>query len=345
MIGRRLSMPQQRLRLLAVVFVLSGMTGGGRNLRAEDRRDQSVVLITSPQMTLCASKYLFAARFSPDGQSLVSAGGTNEELELLLWDLKSGRTIANFRGHTGKVYDADFSSDGKTIASGGRDRAVILWDVASGERRATCKGHTAEVNSVAFSPDCQVVVSGSNDHTVIVWDVATGERRRIVSPDQTSVEAVAFSPDGRDFVAGGLEEVVAYAASKAEVRRRIKVNSVGIWDLEYSRCGKSLAICGSRAIHLVDIARSAVTSTIPASRTIQSVALSADGMSVATGDSRVVHVFDTASGRLLASCFGHESLITSVCFSPDGKFVSSTGDVDKTIRIWELPQGIRPPQR
>jgi WD40 repeat protein len=40
-------------------------------------------------------------------------------------------------GHLGAVYAVAFSPDGKTLATGGRDRIIRLWDVKTGELRAS----------------------------------------------------------------------------------------------------------------------------------------------------------------------------------------------------------------
>jgi WD40 repeat protein len=40
-------------------------------------------------------------------------------------------------GHLGEVYAVAFSPDGKTLATGGRDRVIRLWDVETGELRAS----------------------------------------------------------------------------------------------------------------------------------------------------------------------------------------------------------------
>ena len=40
-------------------------------------------------------------------------------------------------GHLGEVYTVAFSPDGKTLATGGRDRVIRLWDVETGKLRAS----------------------------------------------------------------------------------------------------------------------------------------------------------------------------------------------------------------
>jgi WD40 repeat protein len=51
------------------------------------------------------------------------------------------RAILGFTGHTDGVTSVAFSPDGKTLASGGKDRAVRLWEVATGKETAIFKGH------------------------------------------------------------------------------------------------------------------------------------------------------------------------------------------------------------
>ena len=74
---------------------------------------------------------------------------------------------------SGPVESVCFSSDGKQIASGSRDRTVKIWNASSGELQSTLAGHNAPVTQVEFI-DADTVVSSSNDGTTRAWDVATG---------------------------------------------------------------------------------------------------------------------------------------------------------------------------
>ncbi|MHA1819133.1 MAG: WD40 repeat domain-containing protein, partial [Promethearchaeota archaeon] len=40
----------------------------------------------------------------------------------------------------------------------------------------------------------------------------------------------------------------------------------------------------------------------------------------------------------VAPNYGHSSSVSSVCYSPDGKYIAS-GSYDKTIKVWEAASG------
>ena len=119
---------------------------------------------------------LNAVRFTPDGKSLVAAGGRAGMFGLVYrFDLATGAK-REARGHADAVLAADVSPDGKTLATAGYDRLVLLWDLDTLEPARTLKDHTDAVYALAFSPDGKRLASAQADRTVKLWDVASGRR-------------------------------------------------------------------------------------------------------------------------------------------------------------------------
>jgi WD40 repeat protein/predicted Ser/Thr protein kinase len=69
---------------------------------------------------------------------------------------------------------------------------------------------------------------------------------------------------------------------------------------------------------------------------VSSVAFAPDGKMMASGSyDRTVRLWDTATGRELATLRGHTEAVTCVAFSPDGKALAS-GGLDATVRLWDV---------
>jgi len=129
------------------------------------------------------------------------------------------------KGHTHKVQNAFFSSDGKLIISHGWDNTIKIWDATTFSETETLKGHTDQVWSAAISPDNKFVASGSMDRTFIIWDVETGdiiqqvpispyyviEKGMIPEFDNNianSIYRVAFSPNGKQLAIASADKLV-----------------------------------------------------------------------------------------------------------------------------------------
>ena len=95
--------------------------------------------------------------FSPDGQTLASAGGFSGTINV--WDVKTGahREIAWHE----KVYIVVFSPDGQTLAGDTTPDTINVWDVNTGDHLRSFTGDAQKISSVVFSPDGRTLASAS----------------------------------------------------------------------------------------------------------------------------------------------------------------------------------------
>src|SRR5207248_10140240 len=71
-------------------------------------------------------------------------------------------------------------------------------------------------------------------------------------------------------------------------------------------------------------------------------ALAASGRFVAIGGefgNHSIRLWDVVSGKELAACAGHGEFLSELAFSPDERWLASTGAWDRSIRVWDVSTG------
>ena len=304
--------------------------------------------------TFGAADWVLSVAFSPDGKTIASGGGHLEGLGsgIQLLDIKTGKFLKVFGGPFATL-SVCFSPDGKTIASSGDewDSNIRLWDVQSGELLKTLKKRTAfedfegrDVNSVVFNPNGNMIASGSSNGTIRLWNAHTGKFIKYLVGHTKSVNSVVFSPNGKTLMSAGAEGVCLWDVNTGEYIEDVPILAVSA---AFSPDGRTCSIGSETGIsvrnaHTFQYLKSLTRNVGSEDKfrgkdigSIESVAFSADGNTIASCGGNNIHLWDSHTNQLLKTLIGHTESVNSIVFSPDGNTIASASD-DRTIRLWNV---------
>lgn len=240
----------------------------------------------------------------PGGARMVAFSGDDQRLLTLGVDgravlwRRDGARVAELE-HDRPVYTAVFSEEG--------DRNYIATASADGSaaiwsldgRRQETLAHGAAVLDARFSRFGELLITGAEDGKARVWDVASGELRATLEHDRGLIR-VDISEDGR------------HAAALDETGVALT------WSLPG---GRKIALDHGDSVRWVSLSTDSSGSRV-----------------VTAGRDHTAQIFDTATGRRLATLQGHDGDVIRAVFRLDDTQVL-TASRDRTARIFDADSG------
>ncbi|EJU02450.1 WD40 repeat-like protein [Dacryopinax primogenitus] len=171
----------------------------------------------------------------PSGE--VVAAGSQDNFEIYMWSVQTGKLLDVFTGHEGPVATLAFSPTGNQLASGSWDGSVRLWDLYGRSRAVEPLQMGANVLAVAYRPDGKELAVATLDGQLTFFHVEDGkqvgliEGRKDISggrktDDRTTAannsgskhfNSLAYTADGQNVLAGGNSKYVCLY----DVRERV----------------------------------------------------------------------------------------------------------------------------
>jgi len=260
-------------------------------------------------------------RFSPDGQSIATAGtsvGVIYNIDALraFVDARNSEFVykeapppgsadknekksepdgVKLEGHTGDINSVAFSPDGNLVVTASAEGTARVWEAATGKTLGELRGHSNSVNSASFSPDGKFIVTASDDATVRLWDATRfAFVRNIGGTYPRAVSSAEYSPDGRFIVAASAEAAWLCDPVRGELVRKLEGHTGEVNSASFS----------------------------PDSSLI--VTASADN---------TARVWNVQTGESIATFLDHKGPVLNALFSPDGQSVFTASE-DYTTRIY-----------
>jgi WD40 repeat protein len=310
--------------------------------------------------------HLHSLAVSPDGKTL-AVGGTRTvdnallDCPLLLFDLATGRQLAQWSGHPSNGlsgYPLLAFVTRALLVSAGDDGSVRLWDVLrQRELHRLALPAGSRVSAIVPSPDRKHLFvagwDGKQEGCWSAWEAATGKLVHREKGLPGLPVGLAVSHDGGSLaLAMGVgraptdpdaTEMRLYSVSGWKERRRWRAHDGddgGRGSIVFSPDGKMIVTGGADGkVRRWD----AVTgkelgpAMEPTQKHSQNVAYLDAATLVTFGAQSTVNFWDAKTGKAKLAFTGTESPVQAVACSPDGRHVA-VGGYDG-IRVWEAASG------
>jgi len=294
-----------------------------------------------------------ALAWSPNGRrlaaSFIPVGQAGAKGEVVILAPDKPEPLSRFEANGGHALALAFSSDGRTLASGGQDHSIELRDAGDFTLRKMCFRHSGPVTSLTFTRDGRLV-SGSKDTTVRVWERQSGREMFVRRGHYGPVRCVAIQPQ-TGLIYSGSDDITikAWRAGHSQESRAYPLHKGEATAVAFSPDGTAILSVGlDGAVWRIDPTGEEQPRLLrQEQRPLRQVRFLPQSQTilVAGGDEKpgyedgTIRLLDAREGRLTAELDTQLARVCSLSVSGDGRKLSVVGRTrqhNTVVQLWDM---------
>ncbi len=241
-------------------------------------------------------------KFTRDGLWLMAGGGRGSHSgKVVLWDLKTGKRIAEVGSEYDVVLAADISPDHTQVALGGPKKIVRVFDTSTGELLYEKNKHTDWITALEFSPDGVLLATADRSNGLVVWEAFTGREFYFLTGHTGPITDVSWAPDSN--ILASCSEDTTVRLWEMQNGNQVKnwgAHGGGVSAVEFTRDNRIASTGRDNQAKLWDINGAAIRGFTGLGDLGMEVAFDTDADRILAGDlTGVVHVWNAKDGAVI----------------------------------------------
>lgn len=245
-------------------------------------------------------------KFSRNGSLILAAGGRGpHSSRVVLYDVKSGKRVAEIGDEVESVLAANVTSNHEFVALGGPGKLVKLFLTGTGELVHKIDKHTDWVTALSFSPDGSLLATGDRRGGIHIWETDKGAIVFTLDEHKVRITDLAWRADSK-LLASGAED-----------------GNLILWDMKDGFPSRNI------------VAHSSTESPPYSRRTgVTAVSFAPDGRILTVGRNGFGRVWSIDGDK---ECeFRIDSGIPTAATLLNGRATAVVGSFDGALQLWDL---------